>query len=91
MSPFSKKDMYINIINSIEPAMLLMERSIKYHPYITGMLVEFLRFAVDDYYPTLSGHIIKCVGTGMKDLLRKGVIKSVSYRIAVSDKAKLCD
>jgi len=54
-----------------------MERSIKYHPYITGMLVEFLRFAVDEYYPPLRGHIIKCVETGMKNLLRKGVIKLV--------------
>ncbi|KAI9287172.1 protein-domain-containing protein [Umbelopsis sp. AD052] len=62
----------------IEPAMLLMERSIKYHPYITGMLVEFLRFAVDEYHPTLSGHIMKCVGTGMKNLLRKGVIKRLT-------------
>jgi hypothetical protein len=52
-----------------------MERSIKHHPYITAMLVEYLRFAVDDYHPPLSGHILKSVGTGMKELLRKGVIK----------------
>jgi hypothetical protein len=55
--------------------MLLMERSIKYHPYITAMLLEYLRFAVDEYYPPLSGQMMKCVGIGMKELLRKGVIK----------------
>lgn len=69
--------MAISVANNIhvEPAILLMERSIKHHPYITAMLVEFLRFAVDYYHPRLSDHILKSVGTGMKELLRKGVIK----------------
>ena len=59
----------------IEPAMLLMERSAERYPYITAMLMEFLKYAVDEYYPPMKEYMAKCVLCGMKVMLSKGVIR----------------
>jgi hypothetical protein len=59
----------------IEPAMLLMERSAERYPYITAMLMEFLKYAVDEYYPPMKEYMAKCVSCGMKVMLSKGVIR----------------
>ncbi|ORE00953.1 hypothetical protein BCV72DRAFT_246293 [Rhizopus microsporus var. microsporus] len=61
----------------IEPAMLLMERSAERYPYITAMLMEFLKYAVDEYYPPMKEYMSKCVSCGMKVMLSKGVIRSL--------------
>ncbi|CEI97081.1 hypothetical protein RMCBS344292_11222 [Rhizopus microsporus] len=61
----------------IEPAMLLMERSAERYPYITAMLMEFLKYAVDEYYPPMKEYMAKCVLCGMKVMLSKGVIRSL--------------
>lgn len=59
----------------IEPAMLLMERSAERYPYITGILMDFLKQTVDGYYPPMKEYIAKCVSCGMKVMLSKGVIR----------------
>ncbi|KAG1473737.1 hypothetical protein G6F56_000781 [Rhizopus delemar] len=61
----------------IEPAMLLMERSAERYPYITGILMDFLKQTVDGYYPPMKEYIAKCVSCGMKVMLSKGVIRSL--------------
>ncbi|KAF9428955.1 Integrator complex subunit 3 [Podila epigama] len=63
-------------IMNIEPAMLLMERSLyNREPWITAILLEFLHFAVQNYYPPLSETIHKHVGMAGQILVDKQVIK----------------
>ncbi|KAI7892878.1 protein-domain-containing protein [Mucor mucedo] len=61
----------------IEPAMLLMERSAERYPYITSVIMEFLKNSVDDYFPPLKEYMARCVACGMRVLLSKGVIRSL--------------
>ncbi|OZJ04513.1 hypothetical protein BZG36_02233, partial [Bifiguratus adelaidae] len=61
----------------IEPCMLLMERSVERYPYITAILLEFMRFSVDEYYPPLRDQIQKSVHVGMREMIEKGVIRSL--------------
>ncbi|KAG1565052.1 hypothetical protein G6F45_006922 [Rhizopus arrhizus] len=61
----------------IEPAMLLMERSAERYPYITAILMEFLKYAVEEYYPPMKDYIARCVSCGMRVMLSKGVIRSL--------------
>ncbi|KAI9280424.1 protein-domain-containing protein [Sporodiniella umbellata] len=61
----------------IEPTMLLMERSAERYPYITGVLMEFLKITVEEYFPPMKDHFLKCVSIGMKAMLSKGVIRSL--------------
>ncbi|KAI9317862.1 protein-domain-containing protein [Dichotomocladium elegans] len=62
----------------IEPSMLLMERSAERYPYITAIIMEFLKHAVEDYFPPLRDYMANCVSCGMRVMLEKGVIRSLS-------------
>ncbi|KAG0088835.1 Integrator complex subunit 3 [Podila epicladia] len=64
-------------IMNIEPAMLLMERSLMREPWVTAILVEFLHFTVLNYHPTLREVIQKHVGMAMQVLVDKQVIKKI--------------
>ncbi|ORZ20083.1 protein-domain-containing protein [Lobosporangium transversale] len=66
-------------IMNIEPAMLLMERSVERYPYMTAILLEFLQFTVDNYYPPLREYIQKHVGMAAQALVEKGVIRSFRF------------
>lgn len=57
--------------------MLLMERSVERYPYITTILMEYLKFTIDEYHPPIRDHIAQCVAFGMKELIRVGVIRFV--------------
>ncbi|KAF7721317.1 Integrator complex subunit 3 [Apophysomyces ossiformis] len=61
----------------IEPAMLLMERSVERYPYITSIIIEFLRLSVNEYYPPMKDYMEQCVSCGMQIMLSKGVIRSL--------------
>ncbi|KAI9491517.1 integrator complex subunit 3 [Zychaea mexicana] len=61
----------------IEPSMLLMERSAERYPYITAVIMDFLRCTVEDYYPPMRDHMAKCVATGMRVMLEKGVLRGL--------------
>ncbi|KAF9904756.1 Integrator complex subunit 3 [Linnemannia zychae] len=63
-------------IMNIEPAMLLMERSIERTAYITAILLEFLFFTVENYYPPLREYIQEHVGKAAQSIVEKGVIRS---------------
>ncbi|KAG0307175.1 Integrator complex subunit 3 [Dissophora globulifera] len=63
-------------IMNIEPAMLLMEKSVERYPYITAILLEFLHFTVENYYPPLRDYIHKHVGMAAQAIVDKGVIRS---------------
>lgn len=65
------------ILVLLEPCMLLMERSAERYPYITAIMMEFLKYAVDEYYPPLKDYMEKCVECGMRVMLEKGVIRQV--------------
>ena len=60
---------------NLEPSMLLMERSAERYPYITSVIMEFLRYSVDEYFPSMRDYMAKCVATGMRIMLEKGVIR----------------
>ncbi|KAF9386500.1 Integrator complex subunit 3 [Podila verticillata] len=64
-------------IMNIEPAMLLMERSLMREPWVTAILVEFLHFTVLNYHPTQREVIQKHVGMAMQVLVDKQVIKKI--------------
>ncbi|KAF9207247.1 Integrator complex subunit 3 [Haplosporangium sp. Z 27] len=66
-------------IMNIEPAMLLMERSVERYPYITSILLEFLHFTVENYYPPLREYIHKHVGMAAQAIVEKGVIRSFRF------------
>ncbi|RUS16646.1 protein-domain-containing protein, partial [Endogone sp. FLAS-F59071] len=63
----------------IEPAMLLMERSVERYPYITTILMEYLKFTIDEYHPPIRDYIAQCIAFGMKELIRVGVIRNLIY------------
>lgn len=65
--------------------MLLMERSAERYPYITAIMMEFLKHAVDEYYPPLKDYMEKCVACGMRVMLEKGVIRQVLFAISRRD------
>ena len=58
--------------------MLLMERSAERYPNITSVIMEYLKQSVTDYFPPLRDYIARCVACGMKVLLTKGVIRSLT-------------
>ncbi|KAI8376412.1 protein-domain-containing protein [Radiomyces spectabilis] len=62
----------------IEPAMLLMERSAERYPHITSSLVEFLKFSMDEYYPPMREYMKRSIACGMRIMLEKGVIRSLT-------------
>ncbi|KAF9286494.1 Integrator complex subunit 3 [Mortierella alpina] len=64
-----------NIMN-IEPAMLLMEKSVERYGYLTAILLEFLSFVTEHYYPPLREEIQKHVRLAGESLVDKGVIRS---------------
>ncbi|KAF9358449.1 Integrator complex subunit 3 [Mortierella sp. AD094] len=66
-------------IMNIEPAMLLMERSVERYPYITSILLEFLHFTVENYHPPLREYIHKHVGMAAQAIVEKGVIRSFRF------------
>ncbi|KAI9308854.1 protein-domain-containing protein [Cunninghamella echinulata] len=61
----------------IEPAMLLMERSVERYPYITATLLEFIYHSINEYYPPLKDYMAKSVLCGMQTMLSKCVIRSL--------------
>ncbi|CAO3638816.1 unnamed protein product [Cunninghamella blakesleeana] len=61
----------------IEPAMLLMERSVERYPYITATLLEFIYHSVNEYYPPLKDYMAGSVACGMQTMLNKSVIRSL--------------
>ncbi|CAO3607263.1 unnamed protein product [Cunninghamella echinulata] len=61
----------------IEPAMLLMERSVERYPYITATLLEFIYHSINEYYPPLKDYMAKGVLCGMQTMLSKCVIRSL--------------
>ncbi|KAG0284795.1 Integrator complex subunit 3 [Linnemannia gamsii] len=63
-------------IMNIEPAMLLMERSIERAPYITAVMMEFLFFAIENYYPPLREYIQEHVAKAAQSIADKGVIRA---------------
>ncbi|KAL1918589.1 uncharacterized protein VTP21DRAFT_2611 [Calcarisporiella thermophila] len=65
-----------NIMN-IEPAMLLIERSLSTYPATSNMLLEFLRFTIDEYFPPLRDRLFAGVQASMRIMLEKGVIRSL--------------
>ncbi|KAG0184656.1 Integrator complex subunit 3 [Apophysomyces sp. BC1034] len=67
----------INLITPLEPAMLLMERSAERYPYISSIIMEFLKLSVDEYYPPMKDYMARCVSCGMQTMLSKGVIRSL--------------
>ncbi|KAJ1971613.1 hypothetical protein H4R35_005163 [Dimargaris xerosporica] len=70
-------DPVVDSIMSIEPAILLMERSLEKYPYFTTILMEFLDHAVREYHPPLRQFIGKRVHSAMQDILAKSVIRSL--------------
>lgn len=55
--------------------MLLMERSIERAPYITAVMMEFLFFAIENYYPPLREYIQEHVAKAAQSIADKGVIR----------------
>lgn len=68
----------VNIYQAmLEPAMLLIERSAERYPAITAVMIEFLKYSVDKYFPPLKEYMARCVSCGMGVLINKGVIRSL--------------
>ncbi|KAJ1677064.1 hypothetical protein EV182_006953, partial [Spiromyces aspiralis] len=65
-------------IMNIEPAILLMERSIEKYPYLTSMLIEFLMLEPDVYYPPLAPMIHESILAAMSTVTSSGVIRSLN-------------
>ncbi|KAJ0412756.1 hypothetical protein ATCC90586_002386 [Pythium insidiosum] len=67
-----------NIMN-VEPAMLLMVKSLKSHPQMTLAMIQFLVFAVEKFAssPTNKQHMHKGVSTAFTMLLKLGVVQSI--------------
>ncbi|KAK3835541.1 MAG: protein-domain-containing protein [Linnemannia gamsii] len=63
-------------IMNIEPAMLLMERSVERALYLTAIMVEFLYFTVENYYPPLREYIQEHVAKAAQTIVEKGVIRN---------------
>ncbi|KAF9130899.1 Integrator complex subunit 3 [Mortierella sp. GBA39] len=63
-------------IMNIEPAMLLMERSLERAPYLTAIMMEFLFFAIENYCPPLREYIQEHVAKAAQSITEKGVIRS---------------
>ncbi|KAJ1979316.1 hypothetical protein H4R34_002870 [Dimargaris verticillata] len=70
-------DPAVDSIMSIEPAILLMERSLEKYPYFTTILMEFLDFTIREYHPPLRQFLGKRVHGAMQDILAKSVIRSL--------------
>ncbi len=64
-------------IMNIEPAILLIVKSVSKLPFISSSMLEFLYLARRFYYPTLSPMIEKCIDRTMVDILSKRVIPSL--------------
>ncbi|ORX99369.1 hypothetical protein K493DRAFT_313249 [Basidiobolus meristosporus CBS 931.73] len=69
-------DPNIDNIMNIEPAVLLMERSVEKYAFITSILLEFLQFVVEEYYPEKANDIKLHVRSAMQTIMEKGVIRS---------------
>ena len=54
--------------------MLLMHRSLEKYTYITGTLLEFLLFCIDEFYPPFQDMIRQHVLAALNDILQKGVV-----------------
>ncbi|KAJ1958348.1 hypothetical protein IWQ62_004912 [Dispira parvispora] len=70
-------DPNVDSIMNIEPAILLMERSLDKYAFFTEILMEFLDFTVREYYPPMSSVLQAHMAMAMEDLLSKTVIKSL--------------
>ncbi|KAK3813333.1 MAG: protein-domain-containing protein [Benniella sp.] len=66
-------------IMNIEPAILLMEKTLGTHPWITAILIEFLYFTAENYHPPLREQIYKHIGMAAQDIIDKGVIRSLKH------------
>eukprot|EP00112_Aurelia_sp_Birch-Aquarium-sp1_P003496 Seg1390.9 transcript_id=Seg1390.9/GoldUCD/mRNA.D3Y31 product="Integrator complex subunit 3" protein_id=Seg1390.9/GoldUCD/D3Y31 len=66
-----------NIMN-IEPAILLMQNSIKTHPTITYGLLEFICKIVKTYYPDHDSFIRQGIKRAFRNILDKRVVGSLS-------------
>ncbi|KAI8342956.1 protein-domain-containing protein [Chlamydoabsidia padenii] len=71
----------------IEPAMLLMERSVERYPFITSSILEFMQHSVKEYYKPMYEYMLAGVKCGMQSMLSKTVIRSLSaiYRFPSID------
>ncbi|GLE09366.1 hypothetical protein PINS_up020975, partial [Pythium insidiosum] len=67
-----------NIMN-VEPAMLLMVKSLKSHPQMTLAMIQFLVFAVEKFASSATNkvHMQKGVSTAFTMLLKLGVVQSI--------------
>ncbi|KAF9092710.1 Integrator complex subunit 3 [Mortierella sp. AD031] len=63
-------------IMNIEPAILLVERSLDRAPHITAICLEFLHFTIENYHPPLRDYIHEHVGRAAQLIVEKGVIRS---------------
>ncbi|KAJ1649732.1 hypothetical protein IWQ61_009272 [Dispira simplex] len=78
-------DPNVDSIMNIEPAVLLMERSLDKYAFFTEILMEFLDFTVKEYYSPMSSVLQAHVAMAMEDLLSKTVIKSLDTFTSCSE------
>lgn len=57
----------------LEPTILLIERSVDKYPYITAMMIDFLRLSVDDSFPFLAERIKLHTRSAMKVLIDSNI------------------
>nr|XP_018909585.1 PREDICTED: integrator complex subunit 3 [Bemisia tabaci] len=69
----SEKD---NIMN-IEPAILVMHHSMKYHPPVTASLLDFLCRIIPHFYPPLMEKVKNGVYSSLRQILEKRVLPSL--------------
>ncbi|KAI9596655.1 protein-domain-containing protein [Syncephalis fuscata] len=65
------------IKSNVKPAILLMYKSLDKYAHMTGTLIEFLLYCIDEYYPPLQQVIRKHVHSALNDILQKNVINSL--------------
>ncbi|CAO3600404.1 unnamed protein product [Absidia cylindrospora] len=69
----------------IEPAMLLMERSVERYPSITSSLFEFINHSVNEYYKPMNDYMISGIRNGMQSMLSKTVIRYVELQCSMTN------
>lgn len=69
---------YDNIM-SIEPAILLIERSVEKYPAFSGILIEFLNVSCEQLFPVYSNRIHDNIEAGMAQIIQKRVIRTLFW------------
>lgn len=64
-------------IMNVEPAILLIVKSVSKVPFISSSMIEFLYLMRRIYFPALSPMIEKCIDRAMMDILAKRVIPNL--------------